>query len=271
MNKKEFILKIKEQLIGMDQSEKREILLDYEEHFLDGKNMGRSEEEICDSLGDPKEIAKSLLEAKKDSEVKASNNTANIIGLIALTLGCLWLINIIFGVIGGSVGGVIGIIALLTLPLGIWIKVTSISAIIFTLALLVLIGFGLVKLIIMICRWYQSLLNGLDNREPSTREFKMFKPKAAVWILTTSICVLSLMVMIFGGITIATEFAYDFQNGKYDDLIERIDERVDHIDEDMDEYEALAILLDKNIEDLKDLDSHNDLEELKALLDILTD
>ena len=36
MNKNEFMRKLKDGLVGLNQTDKREILLDYEEHFLDG-------------------------------------------------------------------------------------------------------------------------------------------------------------------------------------------------------------------------------------------
>ena len=42
MNKKEFMQKLKDNLMGLNQNDKREVLLDYEEHFLDGKNQGRT-------------------------------------------------------------------------------------------------------------------------------------------------------------------------------------------------------------------------------------
>ena len=46
MNKKEFMQKLKDGLIGLNQNDKREVLLDYEEHFMDGKNQGRTEDVI---------------------------------------------------------------------------------------------------------------------------------------------------------------------------------------------------------------------------------
>ena len=249
MNKKEFILKLKESLIGMDQSEKREILLDYEEHFLDGLKSGRSEQEICDSLGDPKEIAKSLMEAKKESSPK-SNTAAYVLGIIGLSIGCIWLINIIFGIIAASFGSLFGILAILTLPFGIWATVTAIAALLFSISILALIIIGLIKLIILICRWYQTMINGLRDGSPSTREFKMFKPKAWIWILLAALCVLSLFVMIFGGIRVATNVAYDYSQGEYDEYIEKIEEKINDEEfiraldelEDLERMEALEAL-----------------------------
>ncbi len=55
MNKKEFMQKLKQLLPDED---KRDILLDYEEHFLSGLSDGKTEEEIVAELGSPEEVAK---------------------------------------------------------------------------------------------------------------------------------------------------------------------------------------------------------------------
>ena len=55
MNKKEFMQKLKQLLPDKD---KRDILLDYEEHFLSGLTDGKTEEEIVKELGSPEEVAK---------------------------------------------------------------------------------------------------------------------------------------------------------------------------------------------------------------------
>lgn len=55
MNKKEFMKKLKQLLPEKD---RRDILLDYEEHFLSGLNDGKTEEEIVAELGSPEEVAR---------------------------------------------------------------------------------------------------------------------------------------------------------------------------------------------------------------------
>ncbi len=57
MNKKIFLDTLQAGLNGFGEEEKREILYDYEEHFRIGTEHGKSEEEICASLGSPKQIA----------------------------------------------------------------------------------------------------------------------------------------------------------------------------------------------------------------------
>ena len=55
MNRKEFIDKLKLYLQGMPESEIQDILSDYEEHFNIGISKGKSEEEIANELGEPKD------------------------------------------------------------------------------------------------------------------------------------------------------------------------------------------------------------------------
>ncbi len=60
-------------------AERREILVDYEEHFARGKEAGLSEEAICDSLGDPDAIARDYLDesanAHDDPEPQPRQNS----------------------------------------------------------------------------------------------------------------------------------------------------------------------------------------------------
>jgi type 1 fimbria pilin len=67
MDKKEFLDLTKYYLKTRDvpEEEIKEILEDFEEHFQIGFEEGRTEEEICDSLGDPKEISKNYESNRK--------------------------------------------------------------------------------------------------------------------------------------------------------------------------------------------------------------
>lgn len=68
MNKEEFLREIEKSLDKISEKERAEILYDYEEHFMIGKENGKSEEEICLELGSPKEIANNyLLNRTEDS------------------------------------------------------------------------------------------------------------------------------------------------------------------------------------------------------------
>lgn len=63
MDKKQFLHELEKNLHGMPREDAKEILGDYEEHFVVGKKKGRKEWEIAKSLGNPKEIAE---EAKRE-------------------------------------------------------------------------------------------------------------------------------------------------------------------------------------------------------------
>lgn len=92
MNKEEFLREIEKALDKISEKERAEILYDYEEHFMIGKENGKSEEEICLELGSPKEIANNYLlnrtedsfeedkkeEPKKNCEPKINNDRRNL-------------------------------------------------------------------------------------------------------------------------------------------------------------------------------------------------
>ncbi|GLC30828.1 DUF1700 domain-containing protein [Clostridium omnivorum] len=92
MNKDEFLREIEKSLDKISEKERTEILYDYEEHFMIGKENGKSEEEICLELGSPKEIANNYLlnrtedsfegdkkeEPKENYEPKLNNDRRNL-------------------------------------------------------------------------------------------------------------------------------------------------------------------------------------------------
>lgn len=58
MNKREFFEILERELANLDQSSKSDIVNDFTEHFEIAENAGKTEDEICRILGDPREIAK---------------------------------------------------------------------------------------------------------------------------------------------------------------------------------------------------------------------
>lgn len=66
MNKEEFFREIEKALDKISETERGEILYDYEEHFMIGKENGKTEEEICLELGSPREIANNYLLNRTD-------------------------------------------------------------------------------------------------------------------------------------------------------------------------------------------------------------
>ncbi len=107
--------------MGMSQNDKREIMLDYEEHFIDGLAEGRSDEEICEALGDPKQIALNLKRNMEFNNPTPTNDGVNtaayIIGIIALSVGVIWLISVLIGLVLGSISTIYAVIAFSTILL----------------------------------------------------------------------------------------------------------------------------------------------------------
>ena len=71
MKKEDFLEILKDYLKkGFSEDEVTDILRDYEEYFVDGIIEGKSEIDIIQSLGSPKEIANELL---AESNIKSEN------------------------------------------------------------------------------------------------------------------------------------------------------------------------------------------------------
>ncbi len=62
MNKHEYLSSLKDALKNIDISVMEEIVSDYEEHFQVGKEHGKTEEEICESLGSIEDLVKEINE-----------------------------------------------------------------------------------------------------------------------------------------------------------------------------------------------------------------
>ena len=79
MNKEEYLKKLSKLVKRLPEEDKKEILLDYEEHFIIGMEKGRSEEEISKALGDPENNAKQI---KADYMVKKAEDKPSPISII---------------------------------------------------------------------------------------------------------------------------------------------------------------------------------------------
>ncbi len=62
MKKSEFFAQLRTVFAGMDEELVKDILGDYENHFKEGMENGKSEEEICEELGNVEEIRQAFLE-----------------------------------------------------------------------------------------------------------------------------------------------------------------------------------------------------------------
>lgn len=120
MTQREFIDIMSHHLKGLTESEKKDILSDYEEHFAIGRQAGKSEEEIAAALGDPKGLAKQYRAETMVRRVQEKHTVANVINVIiaALALGMFNLIfvlplfftvlGILIGLLAASVGVALG-------------------------------------------------------------------------------------------------------------------------------------------------------------------
>lgn len=78
MTKIEFLQQLYNLLGVLPAEERDDIIADFEEHFSVGTSEGKSEEQICSELGDPKSCAAQYLndEPKKADTVYGAEKTA---------------------------------------------------------------------------------------------------------------------------------------------------------------------------------------------------
>ena len=107
MNKNEFLKILSASLKGIPQDDKKEIIADYEEHFIIGLKEGRKEEDICELLGNPRSIAKQYKIDSILKEAEKSLSVSRIMNAIIASLS-LGFFNIVF-----ILGPYIGLLAIL--------------------------------------------------------------------------------------------------------------------------------------------------------------
>ncbi len=135
MNREKFLSELKRSLGAMPESEKRDILSDYEEHFRMGLSEGKSEEQIADSLGNPRILGKSyaidslLEEPKAGGGVTAASVLRAVFASISLTF---FNVIVVLGPFLALVGVMIGLwAAAVSLPLsGIAIVLAPVAALV---------------------------------------------------------------------------------------------------------------------------------------------
>lgn len=89
MNRSEFLDVFEKSLGNINQSDRIDILYDYKEHFNAGMADGKSEEEICAALGDPRVIAKQYRIDKIVKQADENRTAGNMLRAVfaALSLG----------------------------------------------------------------------------------------------------------------------------------------------------------------------------------------
>ncbi len=88
MDKKEFLRSLSKYLGNVPREDEKDILDDLEEHFEIGKKEGRSEEELAQSLGDPRALANqfraNIMLARAERETSAVNMTRAVFASLGL-------------------------------------------------------------------------------------------------------------------------------------------------------------------------------------------
>ncbi len=107
MNKKQFIDQLTVNLRGVPKEDRLDIISDFDEHFKIGMEKGRTEDELSDSLGNPKTLAKQLNASVLVGHAEKTTSASNITRAVFATLG-LGFFNLIF-----VLGPFIGIVAVL--------------------------------------------------------------------------------------------------------------------------------------------------------------
>lgn len=191
MTKNEYLNSLKSYLKNLPDDEIREILLDYEEHFIIGREKGRTEDEIADELGTPKEVADSILQSigaeapppqKRAMETAPVDTTRRIL-ILLLLIGLnlmfvlpffMGLVGFLFGIFAAGAGVTVGGAGLLLgLPIAFLVPgfvpgvLTTVSfgiGLISLGILIVLLGLVLTKLLYrgvsMYIAWNRKLVNG---------------------------------------------------------------------------------------------------------------
>ncbi|MED2245913.1 DUF1700 domain-containing protein [Bacillus thuringiensis] len=134
MNKNEFLKKLSSSLKNISNSEKKDILSEYETHFISGKQDGQPEDKICEKLGNPKTIAK---EINVTYAIKSADDKRNFKSLITaiFSVMSLSLLNFLFITISFF-------LLLLLLP---FLLAVIIATPILIISPLLLIGVGVIK------------------------------------------------------------------------------------------------------------------------------
>lgn len=94
MNKIKFLSDLERLLRKLPKNEKNDILQDYEEYFSIGIEEGKTESQIVDSLGSPKQLAKELLADYHIEKMETSSSTRNMFRAIWAVIG-LGFVNLV--------------------------------------------------------------------------------------------------------------------------------------------------------------------------------
>ncbi len=160
MNRIEYISRLRDALGNIPDDAKNEILYDFSEHFEVGLEQGKTEEEIAESLGDPRANAKQYRAEYIVQQASDRSSGVNVLRAIfaAISLGFINLTFMfpifaaVFSIIislfavsfSFSLAGVCVLIATLLKPvLPFWVSIPDMNPLILIFGSISLISFGL--------------------------------------------------------------------------------------------------------------------------------
>lgn len=88
MNKQSYLASLKRSLSGLPADQVADILRDYDQHFIDAMESGRSDDETARALGDPRKIA---LEFKAMTHLDAFQNNHSLANFGRMAFTLVWL------------------------------------------------------------------------------------------------------------------------------------------------------------------------------------
>lgn len=95
MTRNEFMTRLRQGLVGLNPDYIREVMADYETHFDDGQQSGRSEQEIAAALGDPGRLARELRAEAGFQRWENARTPGNLVGAMLALMG-LATVDVIF-------------------------------------------------------------------------------------------------------------------------------------------------------------------------------
>ena len=113
MTKNHFLNELDRLLAKLPEDERRDILRDYDEHFANAQEVGKTDEAIIDSLGSPEKIAKELAAEYHVELARASGNLSDASSAVraVVAAGGLGFFNLVF-VLGPAMAVVATIFAI---------------------------------------------------------------------------------------------------------------------------------------------------------------
>jgi len=87
MNQQEFISQLQEALSRLPESERQDIVADYQEYFRDGLAAGRSEADIAAALGDPQQLARELMARHHMARWESRKSFGNLFAVVGAIAG----------------------------------------------------------------------------------------------------------------------------------------------------------------------------------------